>query len=81
MTVRVLFFAQARDRAGQADETLELGGDATIADALAVLRQRHPQLEPLWPHLAVAVDGELAASDTPLRAHSEIALLPPVSGG
>ena len=81
MTVTVLYFAQARDHAGCARESLELGESASVADALAALRLRHPALEPMWPHLAIAVDGELARAETPLRAHAEIALLPPVSGG
>jgi len=81
MTVTVLYFAQARDQAGCGEETLDLGESACVADALALLRRRHPALEPLWPHLAIAVDGELATAGSPLRAHSEIALLPPVSGG
>ena len=81
MTVKVLFFAQARDHAGAAHESLELGEAARVSDAVALLRQRHPGLGALWPHLAIAVDGELATPETPLRAHAEIALLPPVSGG
>ena len=81
MTVKVLFFAQARDHAGAANETLEVGDGARVADAVALLRERHPGLSALWPHLAIAVDGELAGPETMLRAHAEIALLPPVSGG
>jgi len=81
MTVTVLYFAQAREGAGCARETLELGDGACVSDALELLRRRHPALEPLWPHLAIAVDGELAEAASALRARSEIALLPPVSGG
>lgn len=81
MRVTVLYFAQARDRAGCASESLELAGGAALKDALAAIRRKHPELETLWPHLAVAVDGALAASASALREGAEIALLPPVSGG
>ncbi len=63
MTLKVLFFAQARDRAGCAERALELPDGSRVADALAALRAAHPALEPLVPHLAVAVNGELAAAD------------------
>ena len=81
MTVQVLFFALAREHAGCASETLELVAGARVADALVALRERHPAIEPIWPHLAVAVDGELVGHDAPLHAGAELALLPPVSGG
>ena len=81
MTVNILYFAQARDLAGRGEESLELAAGANVADALRELRKRHRGLDPLWPHLAIAVDGLLAGLDVPLHAGAEIALLPPVSGG
>ena len=81
MKIDVLFFAQARDRAGRARTALELPEGRRVADALAMLVREHPELEALSPHLAVAVDRRLADPDTPLAAGAEIALLPPVSGG
>jgi len=79
--VDVLFFAQARERAGCPRASLELPGGSRVGDALEAIGREHPGLEPLWPHLAVAVDGRLADRQTPLRHGAEIALLPPVSGG
>jgi molybdopterin converting factor subunit 1 len=81
MKVTVLFFAQARDHAGCARAELSLPEGGRLADALAVLAREHPALEPLWPHLAVAVSGRLARPETPLAEGDELALLPPVSGG
>lgn len=81
MQVTVLFFAQARDRAGCSTATLELPERSTLEQAIAAIRRDHPALDPLWPHLAVAVDGRLAEGAAALRAGAEIALLPPVSGG
>ena len=81
MTFTVLFFAQARDRAGCAECALELPEGSRVTDALARLRATYPGLDPLVPHLAVAMNGELVPHETPLRAGAELALLPPVSGG
>jgi len=81
MRVTVLFFAQARERAGRASVTLELPAGSRLADARAAIALAHPGLEPLWPHLALAVDGVLAREDAPVRDGAELALLPPVSGG
>jgi molybdopterin synthase catalytic subunit len=81
VTVTVRFFAQARERAGVSSAPLSLPAGSRLADALDALARRHEALEPLWPHLAVAVDGRLAARDEVLESGSEVALLPPVSGG
>ena len=81
MRVTVLFFAQARERAGRASAELSLPEGSRLSDALAARAREHPALEPLWPHLAVAVSGRLAQPDTPLAEGAELALLPPVSGG
>ena len=81
MKVQVHYFAQARERAGRSAESLELAEGDRLEAALTAIRRAHPGLDPLWQHLAVAVDGELAPADTPLRSGAEIALLPPVSGG
>lgn len=81
MTLSVLFFAQARERAGRSRLVLELPDGSRVADAIRAVRQACPDLEPLWPHLAVAVDGRLAPGDAPLVEGGELALLPPVSGG
>ena len=81
MRVHVLFFAQARERAGCASQTLELPDGSRVEDARAALARAHPALEPLWPHLALAVNGAIARDGTALPADAELALLPPVSGG
>ena len=81
MTFTVLFFAQARDRTGCSECALELPDGSRVTDALARLRTKYPGLEPLVPHLAVAMNGELVPRETPLCAGAELALLPPVSGG
>jgi len=81
MTVTVLFFAQAKERAGCAMHALELPEGSRVRDAVAALHAAFPALGPLWPHLAVAVNGELTDDEAAIPAGAEMALLPPVSGG
>ena len=54
LTITVLLFAQARERAGTARETLELPAGSRVSDALGVLESRHPELATLRDHLAIA---------------------------
>jgi molybdopterin synthase catalytic subunit len=81
MRVTILYFAAARERAGASSDTLELDEGATAGDALAAACARHPPLRAVADKLRVAVDQEFAAADRKLRDGSEIALIPPVSGG
>jgi molybdopterin converting factor small subunit len=80
MLVRLLAFASAADVLG-AERTVELAAGSTVGDLRERLARDFPALAPLWPRLAVAVDGELARASTPLSEGCEAALLPPVSGG
>jgi molybdopterin synthase catalytic subunit len=79
--VAVLYFAQARERAGCAREHLELPEGSRVEDARAAIARAHPGLEPLWPHLALALNGEIARDGMLVAPGAELALLPPVSGG
>ncbi len=81
MNVNVLFFAQARERAGRARSELALEPGASVRDALDAVVHAHPALAGLRPHLAVAVNGALAREGDALAEGAEVALLPPVSGG
>ncbi|HEX2162891.1 MAG TPA: MoaD/ThiS family protein, partial [Thermoanaerobaculia bacterium] len=81
MRVRVVAFASAAEAIGGGGREVELGEGATVDDLRARLLADHPALVPLWPRLAVAVDGRLAAGAAALAEGTEVALLPPVSGG
>jgi molybdopterin converting factor subunit 1 len=81
MTIQLLFFAQARERAGAAHATLELPNGSRVRDALAQVRERYPALVELMPHLAVALNQRLVDGEEPVVEGAELALLPPVSGG
>jgi molybdopterin synthase catalytic subunit len=81
LRIKVLLFAQARERAGQSVIELDVPPGSRVSDALAALEREHPGLTELRSHLAIALDQQLAPRDAPLMEGAELALLPPVSGG
>ncbi len=81
MKVRVIAFATASDILRRSPVELELADGGRLGDLQRELLARYPSLEPLWPRLAIAVDGELSTADRELHDGAEVALLPPVSGG
>lgn len=78
MSVTVLYFASLRDAAGRDSEVLPM--PASLRSLYETLRARHGFALPA-EKLRVAVDGDFAAWDSPLRDGCEIAFIPPVSGG
>ncbi|MFC7301670.1 molybdopterin converting factor subunit 1 [Cognatiluteimonas weifangensis] len=79
MRVKLLYFASLRDAAGRAEETLDTQA-ADLRALYAALQARHGFALPA-ARLRVAVDGAFADWDAALREGSEIAFIPPVSGG
>jgi molybdopterin synthase sulfur carrier subunit len=80
-TVRLRLFAAAREAAGTS--TIEIDA-ATVGEVLAVARERFgAEFAAVLAGSRVWIDGdEPAAGDaTPVAAGSEVAVLPPVSGG
>lgn len=81
MSVKVRYFAAARERAGCADETVPVPSPATVAGLVAALSQLHPGLLPVLKHCRVAVNHEFRSSGDAVVAGDEVALIPPVAGG
>ena len=81
MKIRLLAFASAGDALGTTETEIELPEGSRVADLRSRLDRDHPALAPLWPRLAIAVDGRISGPDEPLQDGIEVALLPPVSGG
>ena len=81
MWVEVLFFAAARDAAGQPAARLEVPDGTSVRRALELLGSRYPDLRALTPSLRLAVNEEFAATELVLRDGDCLALIPPVSGG
>jgi molybdopterin converting factor subunit 1 len=81
MQIRVRLFATLRQLAGWTQQTLDLPEGATVADALAELDRRYPQLTVTTRTIYVAVNQEYAKTTEVLHTGDEVALFPPVSGG
>ena len=70
----VLFFGPLREQFGTIQVEVEMPNDSTVLDLCEQLK-----IDPTI--IKVAVDGEIVPISTILSKDSEIALLPPVSGG
>ena len=79
--VRVRLFALARQLAGR--DTLEIlaAQPATVRDVRRGLVQECPALKGMMGQMMIAVDSEYADDATPVTGSSEVACIPPVSGG
>ena len=77
--VNVLYFASLRDAAGVDSETVASNA-VDLRGLYRDLQHRHGFAFPV-EQLRVAVDGAFANWDDPPRADSEVAFIPPVSGG
>jgi sulfur-carrier protein len=81
MAVRVRLFAALREAAGTAEDSVPAG---PLPDVLELLAQRHgPVFRSRLAVSSVLVDGQTVARTAPVHLEdgSELALLPPVSGG
>jgi molybdopterin synthase sulfur carrier subunit len=78
-TVQLLYFASLRDAAGMPAETFQTPAPDLRA-LYAELVARHGFRMPV-ERIRVAVDGAFARLDDAVRDGSEIAFIPPVSGG
>jgi sulfur-carrier protein len=75
----VRLFAQAREAAGSARDTVD---GATVDEVLAAARARYGDgFAALLPNCRIWLNGEPAHGDDPVTADDEVAVLPPVSGG
>ena len=83
--VQLIYLARLRETLGTSAEKVELPGDVgTVGGLLAWLRGRGgawaAELAP-GRAVRVAVNFDVAKSDTPIKPGDEIALFPPVTGG
>jgi len=81
MTVQVKLFAVARDLAGREEISVKLASGATVADVRRAVEAAVPALRAVLPHAMWAVDAKYAGDEVAVSERSEVALIPPVSGG
>ncbi len=81
MRVTIQLFARARELARRETVTVELPTGATVGQLRQRLAETMPSLEPLLARCRIAVAEEFANESALLSESSEVALIPPVSGG
>ena len=85
MAVKLLYFAWVREKAGVAEETVDLPDDvATVGDVITWLRSRGPEYAAAFERADViraAVDQAHVKPDASITNAHEIAFFPPVTGG
>jgi molybdopterin synthase sulfur carrier subunit len=79
--IEILYFAQVKEAMGRAAEVIELDGDATVKDVVAVLHSRDEWEAISSLPLSYAVNEEIVRMDCVVHDGDRLALLPPVSGG
>ena len=80
-TVTLLYFAGVAERLGRPSETLDFPRSTTTEAILATLADRHPPIAELLATCRLAVDQQFARGVVELHSGSELAVIPPVSGG
>lgn len=81
MKVNVKLFAVARQRAGAGAVEIELSPPATVGQLRRALVEQCSVLADVVGHARLAVNNEYADDNTIVMPGSEIAIIPPVSGG
>jgi molybdopterin synthase sulfur carrier subunit len=85
MTVKLLYFAWVREKAGRAEENVELPGSAkTVADVIGWLKTRGPDFAEAFARgdvIRAAINQTHVKHSAPVEGAREIAFFPPVTGG
>jgi len=81
MRVHVKLFAVARQRIGRDSIEVDLPTDPTIGYLRVAIAEQYPPLAKLLPHSRFAIDSDYASDAAFVSANTDIAIIPPVSGG
>jgi len=81
MKVCVKLFAAARQAVDRQSIEIELPQSSTIADLRRAIECDFPLLHAVAHHSRFAVNSQFAEDSTSIGPDSEIACIPPVSGG
>jgi molybdopterin synthase catalytic subunit/molybdopterin converting factor small subunit len=81
VNITVQFFSFLRQRTGQDELTLNLVDGSTVADALAQLHARFPQLKEAEKTMLIAIGMEFATRASRLRDGDVLSVMPPLQGG
>ncbi len=85
MSVTLRYFAWVREKAGVAEERVELPAEAeTVGDVIRWLKSRGPEYAAAFERAEViraAIDQTHVKHSAPVKGAQEIAFFPPVTGG
>jgi molybdopterin converting factor small subunit len=81
MKVRVRLFAVAKELAGHETLNLDVPVAAKLSDVRKAIEKQFPALRSVLRHALWAVDAAYADDETSVDEDSDVAVIPPVSGG
>ncbi len=81
--MKVVFFAELRERLGESEVIVEDFMEGTVADVLRELLQLNPRWHQILSEqkMLIAVNHTMSGLTTPVKSGDEIAFFPPVTGG
>ena len=77
----VFLFAAVREVVGSDQVTIQTPLPTTASALRKILSQRYPQIDTWLAVSRLAVDRRFVADEDPIESATEIAVIPPVSGG
>jgi molybdopterin converting factor subunit 1 len=80
-SVKLLFFATIRDRAGMKSLELDIPDDMTILQLKNKLADDYPKMKESLKSVLITINREYAFDEAIVPPTAEIAFFPPVSGG
>ena len=81
MKVSLQFFSRLRDVMGRSEMGLEITEGTSVAELLAILYSRTPELRNWDKSILVAAGVEFVGRDYILKQGDQISIMPPVQGG
>ena len=81
VSVKVIYFGQAREFAGTKEDQLRLRSPADLGRLISEVVGAHPDLAKVIRMNQPLVNGRIVPEDTELRDGDRVAFLPPVAGG
>ncbi len=81
-TIKILFFAQTRDRLNCSELEYSLLENFSVAELKQQLEQKNKTWQNVFQgELLCAVNHELVSTDKKIQPDDEVAFFPPVTGG
>lgn len=81
MKVRLLFFGYLSELTGMGEHLLDVDGGTKVSEAVAMAKERFPQLRTMDRSVRHALNAEYCPDDAALAEGDTISFIPPVSGG